>query len=150
MRCSSGKNSEGPERWTRSTGLLTEPRKELAMADNKLASRVAGFNLGMIWNQQSHTPVVWRVPALMPKLHVRLPYRITNREWLSTGRRTAPVWDAENRWWVLPKFWFDDFVNRALHEFGRVYVIQPFREKEICALACRNAQGHICECSCMG
>ena len=34
--------------------------------------------------------------------------------------------------------------------FGRVYVIQPYREFEKCAPACWNATGFTCECSCMG
>ena len=50
----------------------------------------------------------------------------------------------------LPKSWFNDFVDRALRRYGKVYIIQPYREQEICAQACQEAQGHECQCSCMG
>ncbi|WP_354134437.1 hypothetical protein [Bradyrhizobium sp. S3.9.1] len=33
---------------------------------------------------------------------------------------------------------------------SKVYIIQPYREQEICARACQEAQGHECQCSCMG
>jgi hypothetical protein len=50
----------------------------------------------------------------------------------------------------LPKSWFNDLVDRALRLYGKVYIIQPYREQEICARACQEAQGHECQCSCMG
>jgi hypothetical protein len=52
--------------------------------------------------------------------------------------------------WELPKSWFNDFVDRALKRYGKVYIIQPYREQEICARACQEALGHECQCSCMG
>ena len=53
-------------------------------------------------------------------------------------------------YWELPKSWFNDFVDRALQRYGKVYIIQPYREQEICARACQEALGHECQCSCMG
>ena len=35
-------------------------------------------------------------------------------------------------------------------DVAAVYIIQPYREQEICARACQEAQGHECQCSCMG
>ncbi len=46
--------------------------------------------------------------------------------------------------------WFSDLVERCLDRYGKVYIIQPFREQEKCAPACMNATGHDCQCSCMG
>jgi hypothetical protein len=70
---------------------------------------------------------------------------------LQNGRRTAPEWIGGTKaYWELPKFWFNDFVDRALLRYGKVYIIQPYREQEICARACQEARGHECQCSCMG
>ena len=41
-------------------------------------------------------------------------------------------------------------IERSLAEYGKVYVIQPYREQEKCSPACQNATGHECQCSCMG
>lgn len=102
-----------------------------------------------IWNQNT-IPVVLRRTGKGERLRVRLPFDKTNREWLSAGHRSSPEWNESEECWELPKAWFNDFVNRALDRFGRVYIFQPFREQEICAPACQNAEGHECECSCMG
>jgi len=84
------------------------------------------------------------------RLRARLPYAETNRAWLQNGRRTRPIWVSSKQYWELPKAWFNDFVNRCLERYGKVYIIQPYREQEKCAPACLNATGHECECSCMG
>lgn len=84
------------------------------------------------------------------RLRVRLPFAETNRAWLQNQRRTSPVWREKEKYWELPKAWFNDFVDRALHRYGKIYIMQPYREQEICAPACQNAEGHECECSCMG
>jgi hypothetical protein len=84
------------------------------------------------------------------RLRVRFPYAETNRRWLQNGRRTSPVWIARKEYWELPKAWFNDFVDRSLVKYGRVYIIQPYREQEKCSPACQNAIGHECQCSCMG
>ncbi|WP_271621413.1 hypothetical protein [Bradyrhizobium sp. CCBAU 51745] len=69
---------------------------------------------------------------------------------LPNGRRTPPEWIGTDAYWELPKSWFNDFVDRALQRYGKVYIIQPYREQEIWARACQEAQGHECQCSCMG
>lgn len=105
--------------------------------------------LKRVW-AQTQIPVVLRRTGKGQRLRVRLPYSETNREWLQDGRRHSPEWFSKEKYWELPKAWFDDFVNRALTDFGKVYVIQPYREQEKCSPACLNAVGHECECSCMG
>ncbi|WP_309142130.1 hypothetical protein [Bradyrhizobium diazoefficiens] len=82
---------------------------------------------------------------------MRLPFADGNRQWLQNGRRTEPEWiGGDHAYWELPKAWFNDGVDRALLRYGKVYIIQPYREQEICALACQEALGHECQCSCMG
>ena len=66
-------------------------------------------------------PIInFRVPDFTPE---------GNRSWLQNGRRATPVWISGGRYWEIPKTWFNDFVERALETFGRVYVIQPYREQ---------------------
>src|SRR5262245_34798165 len=105
--------------------------------------------LKRVWNQK-HTPVVLRRIGKGERLRVRIPYSEANRQWLQNGRRTPPIWNLIEKCWELPKAWFNDFVNRCLEDYGRVYIIQPYREQEKCAPACQNAIGHECQCSCMG
>jgi hypothetical protein len=105
--------------------------------------------LKKVWNQKL-IPVVLRRTGKGERLRVRLPEGDANDNWLQNGRRIAPEWNDSERYWELPKAWFDDFVDRSLDRFGKVYIIQPYREQEKCAPACLNAAGHECECSCMG
>ena len=106
-------------------------------------------DLKRIW-AQDQIPVVIRRSGQAQKLRLRLPYAKTNRVWLRNARRANPSWLSDKKCWEIPKAWFNDFVDRALAKFGAVYVIQPYREQEVCAPACMNALGHECQCSCMG
>ena len=100
---------------------------------------------------QKRIPVAMRRNAKGERVRVRLPFADDNRLWLRNGRRAAPVWiGVDAAYWELPKAWFNDFVDRALIRYGNVYIIQPYREQEICARACQEARGHECQCSCMG
>lgn len=102
-----------------------------------------------VWNQTSF-PVIIRRTKIGEKHRLRLPYDSENRNWLQNYRRNAPDWLPRKKYWEIPKAWFNDFVNRSLEKYGCIWIIQPFREQEICAPACMNAQGHDCQCSCMG
>lgn len=106
-------------------------------------------NINWAWNQTT-IPIVLRRGGKGEKLRIRLPFDLSNRSWLQNGKRTQPVWSKQGRYWEVPKSWFNDFVNRALERYGRLYVVQPYNEQEKCAPACMNAAGHVCECSCMG
>jgi len=98
---------------------------------------------------QKAVPVAWRL-GKGHKLKIKVPYSPDNRVWLQDGKRTSPLWLSVQKQWELPNAWFNDFVNRALERYRKVYVVQPYREQEICAPACWNAQGHECQCACMG
>ena len=37
-----------------------------------------------------------------------------------------------------------------VESYRRRAALQPYREQEVCARACQEAQGHECQCSCMG
>lgn len=105
--------------------------------------------LRIIWNQP-RIPVVIRRGGKGQSPRVRLPFADNNRAWLGDGRPRSPTWIVRDKYWEIPKSWFNDFVQRALKKYGKLYVIQPYREQEKCAAACMNAKGHDCNCSCMG
>lgn len=102
-----------------------------------------------VWRQKK-IPVVIRRADKGHKLRVRLPYADNNRQWLNTVGKSTVAWNSSKHCWELPRSWFNDFVNRALERYGKLYVIQPYREQEKCAPACMDAEGHVCQCSCMG
>ncbi|MBP2238100.1 hypothetical protein J2Z31_004627 [Sinorhizobium kostiense] len=104
--------------------------------------------LKAVWTQTT-IPVVMRLGIGRP-LSVRLPFAEGNGEWLKMGRRRDPKWNSNDRFWELPKAWLNTIVDRSLDRYGSVYVIQPYQEQEKCSPACMNAQGHECQCSCMG
>jgi len=107
------------------------------------------LTLRPVWGQ-GQIPIVLRRVGKGQRLRVRLPYAETNRQWLQNGRRTCPAWIDRGKYWELPKAWLNDFVERSLVRFAKVYIIQPYREQEKCSPACQNAIGHECQCSCMG
>jgi hypothetical protein len=100
-----------------------------------------------IWNQ-TNIPVIYRRET-GPVL-IRMPYEKGNRNWLRDNRRNKPVWNQEQKYWEIPKSWFNDTVARGLSRFNKIYIIQPHRVSEICAPACWNAKGFECNCSCLG
>ncbi len=127
-------------------------RADKAKLKRGLIMDIVGKNdprLKQVWKQDS-IPVVLRRVGKGERLRVRLPFAVDNANWLRGGKHTRPAWQTDIKCWEIPKAWFNDFVNRALVRFGRLYVIQPYREQEKCSPSCLNAQGHECECSCMG
>jgi hypothetical protein len=69
---------------------------------------------------------------------------------LQQGLKRDPVYQRDQKLWALPANAFNSLVRRLLDRFGRLYVIQPYQQQETCAPACWNAEGHECQCSCMG
>lgn len=99
-------------------------------------------------------PIIVRSGIPGEKLTARLPYRSDNNTWLrslASGTRKPEIkWSPQIKAWKLPISWLNRFVDSGLERYGRLYLIQPYREIEKCAPACRNAVGHDCQCSCMG
>jgi hypothetical protein len=99
---------------------------------------------------QHDCPVLFRRGKGHPLL-ARLPYHEANYDWLRVDRPRRPIWlGGRKKYWELPASWFNDIVTRGLDRWGQLYIIQPFRAQETCAPACWRAEGHECECSCMG
>ena len=101
-----------------------------------------------IW-AQTVIPVVFRQMRPKPLL-VRLPFASGNKIWLQGVHRGIPKWNPHYKCWETPNSWFDELIERCLRRFRKVYAIQLYREKQICAPACWNAKRFHCECSCMG
>jgi hypothetical protein len=110
---------------------------------------MGNLTLKYVWNQQQ-IPVALRRNKKGQRLRVRIPFSPINRQWLQNCRPIKPDWIETEKYWELPKAWFNDFVERSLIKYGKVYIIQPYHEQEKCAPACQNAKRHECQCSCMG
>jgi hypothetical protein len=81
---------------------------------------------------------------------LRLPYDEDNRTGLSTHGKRNPTWNRERKRWEIPYAWLNKLVESSLERWGRLYIIQPYREQEKCAPACWHAKGYECQCSCKG
>ena len=106
-----------------------------------------------IWNQKS-IPILFQREQGYPLL-VHLPNSGYYQNWLRGRKqrgkkRRNPVWNNQFKCWEVPVAWFEELVKRLLNKYGKVYVIQVYRERNICAPACWNARGSSCVCSCMG
>lgn len=101
-----------------------------------------------VWRQKK-IPVIYRAPGGDPLL-VKLPYSDANYDWLRGDNHRKPKWIKQYTCWETPRAWFNDLVNRILRKYRKLYIIQPYRKQEVCAPSCMNAEGHECQCSCMG
>lgn len=99
--------------------------------------------------KQTRLPVIFQRQRPAPLL-IRLPYAEDNKVWLRNDERNKPSWDKLNGAWEVPQAWFERAIRLSFSRYGACYVIQLYREKEVCAPACWNALGADCECSCMG
>lgn len=106
-----------------------------------------------IWNNAT-CPVILRRGGAGENLRIRICGRkertYNDYRWLKKPRKHQPRWINKHHCWELPKGRFNDLVKDSIDKFDRVYVVQPYREQEKCSPACQNANGHICQCSCMG
>jgi hypothetical protein len=106
-------------------------------------------DISTVW-KNGGTPVILRRGGSM-SLRIRLPFAPENRSFLKVGsRKKEPEWNKEKKYWSLPPSRFNELVDLLLNRFGKVYIIQPHVETEKCASACMNAEGHDCQCSCLG
>jgi len=113
---------------------------------------------GVIQTEEQKARAIWNnktIPVFLRRgkasIRIRLPYDPTNQYWLTTNpKQKMPVWVKADKYWQLPKSRFNELVERALNRFGKLYIIQPYREMEKCSPSCMSAKGFECQCSCMG
>lgn len=102
-----------------------------------------------IWNNGRISVVLRRGGSKSTR--IRVPFSKNNREWLKNGpRKREPIWNKEKKYWELPASRFNEVVKMILNKYGKVYILQPYREKEVCSPSCINAEGFECQCSCLG
>lgn len=105
-------------------------------------------HLRAIWRQHS-IPIVFKRQK-PEKLLVKVPPAFNDLDWLRNDGRRIPEWNDKFGAWELPQRWFEKTIKLCINRYKKCYVIQLFREKQVCAPACWNAEGVDCECSCMG
>ena len=105
-------------------------------------------NFNRFW-KQTRLPVIFQRKRPAPLL-IRLPYAADNKTWLRNNEKNKPSWDKLNGAWEVPQAWLERAIRLSFSRYGACYVIQLYKEKEVCAPACWNALGADCEFSCMG
>ena len=114
-------------------------------------------DLRRIW-RQNQIPVIvrkgkgYRLIVKLPHSSITFEDRRSACAFLQAVRPTgrSPDWLERYKGWEVAQDWFSDLVNHILGKYSKLYIIQPYREQEKCASQCMNAQGHECQCSCMG
>lgn len=87
----------------------------------------------IVWNN-GKIPVALRRGKSLP-IRLRIPFAADNRTWLKNGpRKHQPQWIKEGKYWELPASRFNEIVEMILDRFRQIYIIQPYREMEVCAL----------------
>lgn len=125
------------------------PRPVSFMLDSaSTMSSLQTKNIEAVWRQLS-IPVVYRPPD-KGEILLKLPFSKNNYEWIKSNNQRKPKWLNQFKCWQLPRSWFNKVVEDTLTKHKKLYIIQPYREQEKCAPACWNAEGHECQCSCMG
>jgi hypothetical protein len=116
---------------------------------------IGAERLRNIWNQQMTPVVLRRGGGRRPRL--RVPVNRTDADWIRSTRfwlqnvgGNPPTWNESKSYWEVATKRFNALIPLLFSKYPKVYIIQPFRQQEICASRCWNAQGHDCQCSCMG
>jgi len=127
---------------------ITIGRQDKAFQGAPVAVNSPIQDLDRFWNQT-------RLPVLLQRqrpaqLLVRLPFAPDNKVWLRDEQRNKPAWDKTHGAWEVPQAWLERTIRLSLQRYRACYLIQLYREREVCAPACWNAAGIDCECSCMG
>lgn len=104
--------------------------------------------LKAVWRQKV-IPVLYRQGKGMPLL-IKLVSNENADSWLQGEKRRYPRWNYKFNCWEVPQSWLNELVERVLREYGKLFLIQPYKKQEVCAPACWYAVGYKCECSCMG
>lgn len=98
-----------------------------------------------IW-LQDQIPVIQRPKT--GKIRIKFPEGKIALGWLRQPGKHYPEWKKDH--FVVPASWLNYLITLCLNRDKKVYLIQPYNEKEVCAARCQNAKGNDCECSCMG
>ena len=90
-------------------------------------------NFNRFW-KQTRLPVIFQRKRPAPLL-IRLPYAADNKTWLRNNEKNKPSWDKLNGAWEVPQAWLERAIRLSFSRYGACYVIQLYKEKEVCAPA---------------
>jgi hypothetical protein len=116
-----------------------------------------GVDLPALFRQASYDggiPVLYD-PGKNKKLWLVMPYWREGSTWLQGehsrhNHHYIRTGTSDPNHWEFPRLWLTDTVHRLLQKFGQCYHVQVFYHTQVCAPACWDAEGFICECSCVG
>src|SRR5690349_1147846 len=91
-------------------------------------AHVSHLDARQLWKQTA-IPIVFDDKA-GGRLLVKIPYTPFNRAWLKQDHTRAPEWLKQFQCWRVPRAWLEDVTKRLCRQYGRVYVIHPYRERE--------------------
>lgn len=83
------------------------------------------------------------------KIMLRFPNEEKHEDFVAGGQRSEPEWKPYGAWFVARSA-LRSHAQRCIAKWGGCWIVQSYREKEVCAPACQNAIGLECHCSCMG
>jgi len=98
-----------------------------------------------VWLQNT-IPVIQRPET--GKLKIKPPGNLFYHEWIHRPKKHTPIWI--NNYYEVPASWLSWLVRTCLNQYGQVWIIQPYNDKEICSTSCQNAKGFECQCQCLG
>lgn len=106
------------------------------------------------WNQKER-PVILRCRksnGRNQKLRIRLPERGEHFTLLKGSNKFnhKPVYIASGKFWEVSYQRLNELVEVLAKFYGEVILMQPVKEKQVCARKCMEANGFECECSCLG
>lgn len=105
--------------------------------------------------QQFEIPVIVRTrkrEGKNPRLRIRLPNHPDPFALLKGPNKNNrnPIELQKQHYWEIAYGRLNEIVETLAKTFGQVILIQPVREKLVCARKCVEASGFECECSCLG
>lgn len=97
---------------------------------------------------ESKIPVLLN-PKTKGKIMLRFPNEEKHQAFVEAGQKSEPEWKPYGAW-LVARSALRSHAQRCIGEWGSCWIVQSYREKEVCAPACQNALGLECHCSCMG
>jgi hypothetical protein len=106
------------------------------------------------WNQKE-SPVILRrrkQNGRNQRLRIRLPAQGNHFILLKGSNKFnhKPIYVEKGSFWEVPYQRLNDLVEVLAKFYGKVILMQPVKEKQVCARKCMEASGFECECSCLG
>lgn len=99
---------------------------------------------------EAQVPVILNAEKGRGALYLRLPGGEKDQDFVWGGQASYPDWNPKSKIWQVSRSAMQEHAKRCLAKWGTCWIVQPYKEREVCAPACQHAQGLECDCSCMG